>query len=76
MLLFFVRHVPHALTTFSSGNTMLFGQQLLYIQKSDIAYIRGFLFEMGEAFYSNAIPAFFCMLAYVQGLSTSNIELL
>jgi hypothetical protein len=55
---------------------MLFGQQLLYIQKSDIAYIRGFLFEMGEAFYSNAIPAFFCMLAYVQGLSTSNIELL
>lgn len=30
MLLFFVRHVPHALTTFSSRNTMLFGQQLLY----------------------------------------------
>ena len=46
------------------------------VQKSDIAYIRGFLFEMGEAFYSNAIPAFFCMLAYVEGLSTSNIELL
>ena len=46
------------------------------VQKSDIAYIRGFLFEMGEAFYSNAIPAFFCMLVYVEGLSTSNIELL
>ena len=30
MLLFFVRHVPHALTTFSSRNTMLWGQQLLY----------------------------------------------
>ena len=42
-MLHFLCDIPHALTTFSSRNTMLFEHQLWYI--SQISYIRGFLLK-------------------------------